>query len=63
MLILAGLAVLVTGGELVSLLLKLWEKVEVSLNIFARKYGFSRVGQNGYIYSSKPNNAQEHSSK
>jgi len=61
MLILAGLVVLVTGGEFVCLLPKLWEKVEVLVVIFARKYGFSRVGQRGYIYSSKPNSAQEHS--
>lgn len=61
MLILAGLAALVTGGELACLLPKLWEKVEASVKIFARKYGFSKVEQSGCIYSSKPNSAQEHS--
>lgn len=63
MLILAGLAVLIAGAELACLLPKLWEKVEVSVKTFSRKYGFSRVGQSGYIYSSKPNSAQEHSWK
>ena len=52
MLILAGLAFLVTGGELACLLPELWEKVEVPVNVFVRKYGFSKVGQ-----GSKPNSA------
>lgn len=43
MLIPAGLAVFVTGGELACLLPKIWEKMEVSVTIFARKYGFSRA--------------------
>lgn len=61
MLIPAGLAVLVAGGESACLLPKRWEKVEVLVKVFARSYGFSRMGHSGYIYSSKPNSAQEHS--
>lgn len=61
MLIPAGLAVLVAGGELACLLPKLWEKVEVLVKVFVRNYGFSRVGECGYIYSSKPDGVQEHS--
>lgn len=60
MLIFAGLAVFLTGGELVRLLPKLWEKMKVSGKVLVREYGFSRVGQGDCIYSSKLSSTQEH---
>lgn len=57
MLIFAGLAVFLTGGELVCLLPKLWEKMKVSGRVLVGEYGFSREGQGDCIYSSKLSSA------